>query len=789
MTHLPKHLKGSGVSRIEFLEMYRPGGHWLLTAISTDRKFIETKTFDSTTTDEAEAWIKKHNEQERNIYFNVNPTFHPMSQKAKRIDIESLAWLHVDCDIEKDETYEDGLARIKKLVTVDCPTVPPTLVIFSGGGYQAFWKISNPLELDGTIPVAMDAARYNKQLEIMFKGDNCHNIDRIMRLPFTTNWPNDQKKARGRVPVDATILKFTPDKLIYDLEEFRQAPALQAPGIEPNQVEIDIHSIEKLVDVNDLDKWNVDDRIKLVIVQGWDEEQPKIKKNDVGDFNSRSIWLFDVCCQLVRADVPDEVIFAVITDNRFKISASVLDKGSNTNKYATRQISRAHEYTEEPALMRLNDRHIVIGNIGGKCRVLEEYYDYSMKRKKLTAQTFENFKNRYSNKYVETQIGDKIKVQTLGNWWLSHKQRRQAENIVFTSKAPPEGSYNLWCGYSVEAKPGDGHHEFLEHLLINICQGNNVHLNYLLGWMARTVQFPDKLGETAIVMRGESGTGKSFVAQHLGFLLGRHFVQVSDARHLTGNFNAHLRDCVLLFSDEAFYANDKRHESVLKTMITTKEKNIEQKGLDIDSAPNFIHLMMASNESWVIPSGRDERRFFVLDIGNEHKQDNDYFEKIQIGLEEGGYENLLHYLLNYDLKNFNVYKVPETAALMDQKLHSLDPMHEWWLGRLQDGALLSSQTAYDNVVICDVLEMDYSVSCAAFNITRRGSQIQLGRFLRKVCPRDWPQRTRDGGSNRKWKYVFPSLKELRNKWDALFGGITSWPMEVPQDQEHIPFDV
>jgi hypothetical protein len=34
-----------------------------------------------------------------------------------------------------------------------------------------------------------------------------------------------------------------------------------------------------------------------------------------------------------------------------------------------------------------------------------------------------------------------------------------------------------------------------------------------------------------------------------------------------GNFNVHLRDCVMLFADEAFCDGDKQHESVLKTLI------------------------------------------------------------------------------------------------------------------------------------------------------------------------------------------------------------------------------
>ena len=71
-----------------------------------------------------------------------------------------------------------------------------------------------------------------------------------------------------------------------------------------------------------------------------------------------------------------------------------------------------------------------------------------------------------------------------------------------------------------------------------------------------------------MVLRGGRGTGKGVVARAIGRLFGQHFVHVSHARHLTGNFNAHLAECVLLFVDEAFWAGDKQGEAQLKRMIT-----------------------------------------------------------------------------------------------------------------------------------------------------------------------------------------------------------------------------
>ena len=49
--------------------------------------------------------------------------------------------------------------------------------------------------------------RINRQLAADLGGDNCHNIDRIMRLPGTINVPNAKKRKAGRVPTLAYVVE------------------------------------------------------------------------------------------------------------------------------------------------------------------------------------------------------------------------------------------------------------------------------------------------------------------------------------------------------------------------------------------------------------------------------------------------------------------------------------------------------------------------------------------------------------------------------------------------------
>lgn len=762
------------MNSITFLQQFHPTGYWVLTAIQVDRKGIETVTFTPDQADKAQQWLAKRNGK-ANLYFSVNQPTGPLKKKANREDIASVGWLHVDIDAQAGQPLDSELERIKQLVTGENPLPPATVVVYSGGGYQAFWRLTEPVELNGDMDVAERMAAYNKQLELVLGGDNCHNVDRIMRLPGTMNLPNAKKVERGRVPVEAEVYWFNPTA--YTLDQFTPAPKLQS-GVQTAQVSIKTSNVERLNSVDDLNAWHVDDRIKVVIVQGYHPDETKD-----GD-NSRSAWLFDVCCQLVRKGVPDEVIYSVITDPNFGISTHVLQVEGNSDRYALRQIQRAKEEVEEPWLRELNDQFMVIGNLGGKCRVCEETYDVALKRSRLTKQSFQDFRNRYCNHSVT--VGKK--QMPVGIWWSSHPRRRQFSQLVFSPGRSEPDTYNLWQGFAHKSIPGDKHQSFLLHTFNNICAGSRPYYEYLLGWMARAVQYPDRPGETAVVLRGSSGVGKSFFAKRFGALWGRHFMQVSDAKHLVGSFNAHLRDCVVLFGDEAFFAGDRRHEATLKTLITEEQMIIEAKGVDAEVNPNFIHLILASNSQWVVPAGATERRFFVLDVSDNHRQDGDYFSRIYKDLCSGGYENLLHYLLNYNLAGYDVRKVPMTDALREQKIHSLDPMGQWWLTKLLDGAVLASHDTWQTEVNCIDLVEDYISSCVRFNVTRRGSEIKLGMFLNQVCPGNYPMRVRTGnGTNRRYVYRFPTLDMCRQRWDDNQGCPTKWP-GVPE-QAQLPLRV
>jgi hypothetical protein len=192
-----------------------PVGGFNIVAIDPDREQIVACAFTADTIEQAPAWIDERQRERKNIYWSVNPLRSSLNKKAEKKDVAAMAWLHVDID----DTSHDVLERLR------ASRPAPTFVVFSGGGYQAFWKLEERVPVNGSPEPLED---YNRYLEHEFAADHCHNIDRIMRVPGTTNFPNAKKRAAGRQPVAARLVEFH-DERTYELADFtpmdRQQPA------------------------------------------------------------------------------------------------------------------------------------------------------------------------------------------------------------------------------------------------------------------------------------------------------------------------------------------------------------------------------------------------------------------------------------------------------------------------------------------------------------------------------------------------------------------------------------
>jgi hypothetical protein len=184
------------------LEALKTMGQIHLTAIHPDSGKVVAYDF-ATNIPAALNWIEAQNTKGFGVYWTVNAVRNGHHSKPNKADIVRPRFLQIDIDPPKAGGALDKTAKVERLQS---DLNPPSIIIDSGNGVQAFWELSEPTLDHAQIEAA------NRVLAVKFGGDTCHNIDRLMRLPGTVNWPNQKKRDAGRVAVLSSIIQQNSDR-------------------------------------------------------------------------------------------------------------------------------------------------------------------------------------------------------------------------------------------------------------------------------------------------------------------------------------------------------------------------------------------------------------------------------------------------------------------------------------------------------------------------------------------------------------------------------------------------
>ncbi len=359
--------------------------------------------------------------------------------------------------------------------------------------------------------------------------------------------------------------------------------------------------------------------------------------------------------------------------------------------------------------------------------------------------SIDELKKIYANDLIQT--GEKgiepVYKDKISAWAYHRKCCVYTGGVVFKpAQIIPENFYNLWKGFAIEPKSGASISLINEHIEHVICNNEPDLIQYFKDWVAYSMQHPEVPVGSALVLRGEKGSGKGIIGHLLRKIWGQHSMHISNSTHFVGKFNSHLADLCFLFADEAFYSGDKQHESVLKALITEPVITIERKGIDSVSQPNFLKVFMATNSNFAVPATKDERRYGVFDVSSARINDNVYFRALAIACNDKEVQSaFLDEMLNRDVSKFSANAIPETQGLKDQRLHSL-PAHGQWIadslikGYFQPKYLVeySETLAWKTEMTINALHASYLDWCNT-NRKTKFDMIQipeLGKYLKNI---------------------------------------------------------
>jgi AAA domain-containing protein len=327
---------------IKFLQKLRPDGPWLLIAIDPkkDKDNIVAKTVN--TTDGISAFVGAH-EGKSNLYYSVNPTKKAMNKKPKKVDIAAVEYLLGDLDPRDDEPPE--IAKARYLEQLNGAFEPkPTALVDSGNGIQGVWKLTTAIDLS-CYPLAKDKddkpalseeavkvvadAEVRSETMMLRLGTKAgtQNIDRILRLPGTTNLPTKAKLKKGRVECQTSLIKF--NGVTYPLDAFPVPVAVDELSGSGTPDDGGHHARQPPEDEGD--------KLERVIRAGENGEFQ-------GD-RSSAVWF--VVCEMLRRNCLADTIVSTLLDRKNKISEHLYAQGQ-PRQYAERQITKAKEKLPPP---------------------------------------------------------------------------------------------------------------------------------------------------------------------------------------------------------------------------------------------------------------------------------------------------------------------------------------------------------------------------------------------------------------------------------------------------------
>lgn len=172
-----------------------------------------------------------------------------------------------DLDPNKNEKSEDAKARY--LQQLEKFELKPTAIVDLGNGIQGLWKLTPRIELscfplvsnkDGNPTLSAEAEKIIGDVEARIEAimlrlgakAGTQNIDRILRLPGTTNLPNKTKREAGRVPCPTKLLAF--NGAGYSLDAFplpEQTKSSTSDDEQPAQDEEGGDKLERIIRVGE----------------------------------------------------------------------------------------------------------------------------------------------------------------------------------------------------------------------------------------------------------------------------------------------------------------------------------------------------------------------------------------------------------------------------------------------------------------------------------------------------------------------------------------------------------
>lgn len=240
--------------------------------------------------------------------------------------------------------------------------------------------------------------------------------------------------------------------------------------------------------------------------------------------------------------------------------------------------------------------------------------------------------------------------------------------------------FNMFTGLKAKLIPeAEWDIESIDLLMKHITHLNSGHVdgaNYVVNWLAHSVQDPKRKMGTALVFTGSCGTGKNVFFQNFWGerVIGRnHFAYCNNIENLTGSFNSMYVGNLFMCCDEVSFGGYHKQNQILKSMITQEWQRMESKHTDAVMIDDYCNYVFLSNQDWVLRIEQSDRRYYVQNVTTVPPAE--YFERlVPACLSQHVANSFYSYLMAMDISDFQYRKIPMTEEKLAQMERSCDPI-------------------------------------------------------------------------------------------------------------------
>lgn len=234
------------------------------------------------------------------VYFGVLPRLRTHGTADDVVRMQDTLWADLD---DKSFGGDKGAALMQLIDFV----LPPAIIIDSGHGYHAYWKLREQVS-------NMRATAIMRGLARVLKGDHVYDPARILRLPGTTNWKDPDH------PMPVRVLRMDA------LRKQRAADFVDFGAIGQTEIEQASMPPKPTVYVPPANRQELPEWLVELIERGAEQGR-------------RSEEIFKVMCHLLKRGYSDSEVESIIMANA--IGDKVREMRSGGDRWLKRSLSRA----------------------------------------------------------------------------------------------------------------------------------------------------------------------------------------------------------------------------------------------------------------------------------------------------------------------------------------------------------------------------------------------------------------------------------------------------------------